>query len=200
MARQPLEPYSRLRPCQARLVEYPRIEREIGRIRATRSAPHFGRQLRNSLRDTGHDYFRVAPVAYTRGSIGQPSVRNLPLAVNPASAEVTGNPPESFMACTSQHGKAFIRPKRKAHLLVIEARFHDDLADALLEGVRCVLEEPGATWDVVTVPGPLERHRSVISFAPARSSQRAARTTTNFRGAGHRGARRTAPSFRDRRL
>ena len=38
------------------------------------------------------------------------------------------------MAGTSQHGKAFIRPKTKAHLLIIEARFHDDLADALLDG------------------------------------------------------------------
>ncbi|TGP41594.1 6,7-dimethyl-8-ribityllumazine synthase, partial [bacterium M00.F.Ca.ET.229.01.1.1] len=38
------------------------------------------------------------------------------------------------MAGTSQHGKAFIRPKDKAHLLIVEARFHDDLADALLEG------------------------------------------------------------------
>ncbi|TIU18143.1 MAG: 6,7-dimethyl-8-ribityllumazine synthase [Mesorhizobium sp.] len=31
------------------------------------------------------------------------------------------------MAGISQHGKAFIRPKAKAHLLIIEARFHDDL-------------------------------------------------------------------------
>ncbi len=38
------------------------------------------------------------------------------------------------MAGTSQHGKAFIRPKAKAHLLIVEARFHDDLADALLDG------------------------------------------------------------------
>ena len=32
------------------------------------------------------------------------------------------------MAGISQHGKAFIRPKAKAHLLIVEARFHDDLA------------------------------------------------------------------------
>ncbi|TKB29351.1 MAG: 6,7-dimethyl-8-ribityllumazine synthase, partial [Mesorhizobium sp.] len=57
------------------------------------------------------------------------------------------------MAGTSQHGKAFIRPKKKAHLLVIEARFHDDLADALLEGATSALDEAGATYDVVTVPG-----------------------------------------------
>ncbi|TIL60623.1 MAG: 6,7-dimethyl-8-ribityllumazine synthase, partial [Mesorhizobium sp.] len=68
------------------------------------------------------------------------------------------------MAGTSQHGKAFIRPKKKAHLLVIEARFHDDLADALLEGATSALEEAGATYDVVTVPGSLEIP-AVISFA-----------------------------------
>ncbi|CAN7600887.1 6,7-dimethyl-8-ribityllumazine synthase [Mesorhizobium sp. LjRoot246] len=68
------------------------------------------------------------------------------------------------MAGTSQHGKAFIRPKTKAHLLVIEARFHDDLADALLEGATSALDEAGATYDVVTVPGSLEIP-GVITFA-----------------------------------
>ncbi|MER8501885.1 6,7-dimethyl-8-ribityllumazine synthase [Mesorhizobium sp. M0904] len=68
------------------------------------------------------------------------------------------------MAGTSQHGKAFTRPKKKAHLLVIEARFHDDLADALLEGATSALDQAGATYDVVTVPGSLEIP-AVISFA-----------------------------------
>jgi 6,7-dimethyl-8-ribityllumazine synthase len=68
------------------------------------------------------------------------------------------------MAGTSQHGKAFIRPKAKAHLLIVEARFHDDLADALLEGATGALEEAGASYDVVTVPGSLEIP-AVITFA-----------------------------------
>ncbi|WP_027057290.1 6,7-dimethyl-8-ribityllumazine synthase [Mesorhizobium loti] len=68
------------------------------------------------------------------------------------------------MAGTSQHGKAFIRPKAKAHLLIIEARFHDDLADALLDGATSALDEAGATYDVVTVPGSLEIP-AVITFA-----------------------------------
>src|SRR5689334_25436854 len=68
------------------------------------------------------------------------------------------------MAGTSQHGKAFIRPKAKAHLLIVEARFHDDLADALLEGATGALDEAGATYDVVTVPGSLEIP-AVITFA-----------------------------------
>ncbi|RWL81601.1 MAG: 6,7-dimethyl-8-ribityllumazine synthase [Mesorhizobium sp.] len=68
------------------------------------------------------------------------------------------------MAGTSQHGKAFIRPKAKAHLLIVEARFHDDLADALLEGATGALDDAGATYDVVTVPGSLEIP-AVITFA-----------------------------------
>ena len=68
------------------------------------------------------------------------------------------------MAGTSDHGKAFIRPEGKAHLLIVEARFHDGLADALLDGAKAALDEAGATCDVVTVPGALEVP-AVIAFA-----------------------------------
>ena len=68
------------------------------------------------------------------------------------------------MAVTSEHGKAFSLPKAKAHLLIIEARFYDDLADALLDGAKAALDEAKATYDVVTVPGALEIP-AVISFA-----------------------------------
>ncbi|MBN9074054.1 MAG: 6,7-dimethyl-8-ribityllumazine synthase [Rhizobiales bacterium] len=67
------------------------------------------------------------------------------------------------MAGISDHGKAFLRPAR-AHVLIIEARYHDALADELLEGATAALDEAGATWDVVTVPGSLEIP-AVISFA-----------------------------------
>jgi len=42
------------------------------------------------------------------------------------------------------------------HLLIVEARFYDDMSDALLEGATFALKEAGATYDVVTVPGALE--------------------------------------------
>jgi 6,7-dimethyl-8-ribityllumazine synthase len=67
------------------------------------------------------------------------------------------------MAGTSDHGKAFVRPD-KAHVLIIEARYHDELADALLDGARAALDEAGATHEVVTVPGALEIP-AVIAFA-----------------------------------
>ncbi len=68
------------------------------------------------------------------------------------------------MAVTSEHGKAFSLPSRKAHILIIEARFYDDLADALLDGAKSALDAAKATYDVVTVPGALEIP-AVISFA-----------------------------------
>jgi 6,7-dimethyl-8-ribityllumazine synthase len=42
------------------------------------------------------------------------------------------------------------------HLLLVEARFYDDLADALLDGARTALDAAGATHETVTVPGALE--------------------------------------------
>ena len=44
----------------------------------------------------------------------------------------------------------------KPHILIVEARFYDDMADALLDGATSALKEAGATYDVVTVPGALE--------------------------------------------
>ena len=43
-----------------------------------------------------------------------------------------------------------------ARILVVEARYYDDVADMLLRGARRVLKDAGATFDVVTVPGALE--------------------------------------------
>lgn len=48
------------------------------------------------------------------------------------------------------------KKKKHPHLLIVEARFYDDMADALLDGATHALEEAGATWDVITVPGALE--------------------------------------------
>ena len=52
----------------------------------------------------------------------------------------------------------------KPKILIVEARFYDDLADALLDGAKAALDEAGATYDVVTVPGALEIP-AAISFA-----------------------------------
>lgn len=41
-------------------------------------------------------------------------------------------------------------------VLIVEARFYDDLADALLEGAKDALRARDVAFDVVTVPGALE--------------------------------------------
>ena len=41
-------------------------------------------------------------------------------------------------------------------VLIVEARFYDDLADALLEGARDTLRARGVDFDVISVPGALE--------------------------------------------
>jgi 6,7-dimethyl-8-ribityllumazine synthase len=43
-----------------------------------------------------------------------------------------------------------------AHILIVEARFYDGLLDALQEGARAALNQAGATFDIVQVPGALE--------------------------------------------
>jgi 6,7-dimethyl-8-ribityllumazine synthase len=42
------------------------------------------------------------------------------------------------------------------HLLIVEARFYDEISDLLLEGASRALAAAGATFDRVTVPGALE--------------------------------------------
>lgn len=48
------------------------------------------------------------------------------------------------------------RAPAASHILIVEARFYDDIADTLLAGAVRALEAEGATWVRVTVPGSLE--------------------------------------------
>jgi len=43
-----------------------------------------------------------------------------------------------------------------ARILVVEARFYEDIADALLAGATRVLEQAKASFDHISVPGSLE--------------------------------------------
>lgn len=44
----------------------------------------------------------------------------------------------------------------KAHILIIESRYYEVVADALLEGALAELKASGATYDKILVPGALE--------------------------------------------
>src|SRR6476646_6070215 len=73
-------------------------------------------------------------------------------------------------------------PKRKpaskseksagARILVVEARFYNDIADALLAGAAKVLDEAKATWDIVTVPGSLEIVPAIAMAVDAAEKQK----------------------------
>ena len=47
-------------------------------------------------------------------------------------------------------------PALKAHVLIVEARFYDELTDELCAGARAALDRAGATHETVSVPGALE--------------------------------------------
>jgi len=42
------------------------------------------------------------------------------------------------------------------HYLIVEARFYEDMADALVAGAIATLEKAGATYDRIIVPGAFE--------------------------------------------
>ena len=60
-----------------------------------------------------------------------------------------------------------------ARILVVEARFYDDIADALLAGARRVLETEGVAFDCISVPGSLEIPAAIaIAINAAERKQR----------------------------
>lgn len=44
----------------------------------------------------------------------------------------------------------------KPHILIVESRFYEDIADELVAGAAAQMEDRGATFDRVSVPGALE--------------------------------------------
>lgn len=50
----------------------------------------------------------------------------------------------------------------KPHVMVVEARFYDDVADKLLTGAKAVLDRAGISYEVFTVPGSLEIPAAIL--------------------------------------
>jgi 6,7-dimethyl-8-ribityllumazine synthase len=65
-----------------------------------------------------------------------------------------------------------------ARILIVEARFYDDITDALLAGAERALTEAGVAFDRITVPGALE-----IPAAIAIALDAAAKAKKSYDGA-----------------
>lgn len=59
-----------------------------------------------------------------------------------------------------------------ARILVVEARFYDDIADALLAGAMKALKEAQAVVDCISVPGSLEIPTAIAIAADAAQRRR----------------------------
>ncbi len=57
-------------------------------------------------------------------------------------------------------------------MLIVEARFYDHIADALLAGATRVLDEAGAQYDKLTVPGALEVPAAIAMALDAAQKKR----------------------------
>ncbi|MGE0061932.1 MAG: 6,7-dimethyl-8-ribityllumazine synthase [Xanthobacteraceae bacterium] len=75
---------------------------------------------------------------------------------------------------TASKSKSATRKQKPARILVVEARYYTEIADALLGGARRALDAAGADYDVVTVPGALEIPAAVaIVMADAEKKRKA---------------------------
>ena len=68
----------------------------------------------------------------------------------------------------------------KPHVLIVEARFYDDILDNLLEGATRALKMAGASYEVVTVPGALEIPAAIRFAVKAQSEGKLAKPYHGF--------------------
>ena len=71
-----------------------------------------------------------------------------------------------------RRGKRERNAGKGARILVVEARFYDDIADALLAGASKALKQAGAAFDCVSVPGSLEIPTTIAIALDAAAAQR----------------------------
>ena len=64
-------------------------------------------------------------------------------------------------------------PLKGARILVVEARYYDGIADALLAGTRRTLDAAQVDYDVVTVPGALEIPQAIALALDAAARRKA---------------------------
>ena len=71
--------------------------------------------------------------------------------------------------------KKTVSAKKRATLrvLIVEARFYEQISEALLAGAVRVLDEAGATYDRIAVPGALEVPATIAMAVDAAQKKRA---------------------------
>src|SRR5271156_3655759 len=65
-----------------------------------------------------------------------------------------------------------------ANILIVEARYYEDISDGMLDGATAALEKAGATFDRIAGPGALEIPVAIL-FA-AKASEGAGKTYDGF--------------------
>jgi len=59
-----------------------------------------------------------------------------------------------------------------ARVLVVEARFYDDIADELLAGAGGALDKAEVDWDLISVPGALEIPAAIVIALDAAAARK----------------------------
>lgn len=70
----------------------------------------------------------------------------------------------------------------EAHILIVEARFYEDIADQMVAGAAAVLEAHGCTYERIAVPGALEISQVLSSAIEAGRFEPAFDEGTSFDG------------------
>jgi 6,7-dimethyl-8-ribityllumazine synthase len=73
-----------------------------------------------------------------------------------------------------RRGKRNASEGKGARILIVEARFYDAIADALLAGAKKALQGAGAAFDAISVPGALEIPTAVAIALDAAARRRRA--------------------------
>jgi 6,7-dimethyl-8-ribityllumazine synthase len=66
-----------------------------------------------------------------------------------------------------------VKKRATLRVLIVEARFYEPISDALLAGATRVLDEAGATYDRIAVPGALEVPAAIAMAVDAAQRKRA---------------------------
>jgi len=78
------------------------------------------------------------------------------VARKPKAKKKTVKKIQKFSTAKSQVMGTLALDIRKPRVLIIEARFYDDISDALFEGARAAIEASDFHYDRIDVPGALE--------------------------------------------